>query len=88
VLKKDKAQSNTAAAKPATTTSAEPDRFRIKCFRTNNKVSESIPLHLWFFFVEKATFLAPRPSALEGNVREETSLKVIANDAFMHVSLR
>jgi hypothetical protein len=28
------AQSNTAAAKPATTTSAEPDRFRIKCFQT------------------------------------------------------
>ncbi len=60
-----------------------PDSYRIHCFRTTNHVSNDIRMFLWFFFVQKATYVVPRESYKEN----ETNIKRIANDAFMFVSV-
>eukprot|EP00301_Raphidiophrys_heterophryoidea_P000173 c10090_g2_i1.p1 GENE.c10090_g2_i1~~c10090_g2_i1.p1 ORF type:complete len:1136 (+),score=350.29 c10090_g2_i1:83-3409(+) len=61
------------------------DLFRVQCYRSQNPVSENAELYLWFFFVEKASFLADAPEHDPENLalKENRSLNQIGNTAMI-----
>jgi len=61
------------------------DLFRIHCYRSQNAVSDAIDLYLWFFFVEKASFLADPPVNNPDHLalKETFSIHQIGNTAMI-----
>eukprot|EP00299_Pterocystis_sp_00344_P017735 c8885_g1_i1.p1 GENE.c8885_g1_i1~~c8885_g1_i1.p1 ORF type:complete len:1118 (+),score=309.80 c8885_g1_i1:50-3355(+) len=75
-------QSSQTITKTKSAPEAVHSTYRVKCFRTKSHVSNAIQTYLWFFSVEKASYLVPREQIKTYGLDEVTTMNRIANEQF------